>query len=131
MKIIPFETKYLSVIQSWLKAREMNDKLTDNLPTHGWVSFEHETPVAMGFLRCIEGDMAMIDSLITNPEINPKSRNMHLTKLNQKLIKVAKHHKLKALIAATIDYHTLIRALELGFVQQSHTLISLDLSKGV
>lgn len=115
-------------IASWLNDRALNGSLSHDLPTLGLITYYETTPVAAGFLRRVEGNYCMLDSLITNKNIPSDYRDMALDYLVPKLINLAKSQGFTKIIAFSQDKHTLIRSLKHGFVHLPHTPIALDLS---
>lgn len=110
--------------KSWLKARNLDEKLADELPNLGTVVLERGEPIAMGFLRMCEGKYAIVDSLISNPEAPGDMRYSALDMVVDNLTVYSRDHDIKYLIAWTQDHNTRMRAFAHGFNQLEHTLIS-------
>lgn len=128
-KIVRYNKKrHFDLLQVMLRSRDLKVDYADTVPKLGLLAFYNETPVAAGFLRRVEGHYAILDSLITDPTAAPQVRDKILDLLVTMLIGLAKRHKIKGLQAGTLDSRTLVRALRHGFVQHTHTLITLDLS---
>jgi len=130
MRIIPFNLDCKSHIQAWVNKRELKIDL-NTLPKFGLIALDKGTPMAAGFIREVEGGFGMIDSFITDPEASSALRDEALNRITAKLIKIAKYNKVNQLIAYTVDKNTLVRSLSHGFVQLDHSVMALDLSKGV
>ncbi len=99
-----------------------------NLPKNGLVAYMGDTPVAAGFLRLVEGDSAILDSLITNATLEPMIRDKALNLLVSDLLKMAKSLGITKIIAFSSDKNTLVRAWRFGFTQQEYHVITLPLS---
>jgi hypothetical protein len=130
MRLVPFNLEYMKHIQGWITIRELQIDL-NTLPRFGLIALDRGTPIAAGFIREVEGGYGMIDSFITDPKASKELRNEALDRITEKLIKIAKHNKVNQLIAYSLDKNTLMRGISHGFVQLDHSVIALDLSKGV
>lgn len=129
MLLVSFNPKlHSAILLEWTVDRGINSTLVEDLPEYGVMAFEHDLPIAAGFLRKVEGGYAMLDSLITNPNAPPDIRNVILDRVTTKLIDTARRNKLKALIANSLDKNTLMRSAKHGFTSLPHTLIVLNLS---
>lgn len=110
------------------KSRDMELK---DLPANGHIVHIDDIPVAMGFIRLVEGGYGQFDSFITNSRIPNEFRDKALHLLTSKLIELSKQLKLKSIVSYSLDKNTLLRAYMHGFVHIEHTVIVLDLSKEV
>lgn len=116
------------LIKSWLKLRQMDLSLADDLPEVGFIAVNGDSPpIAAGFLRLIEGKTAQIDSLITDPTVEPSLRNQAIDVVVERLLEFARANGVQSLIAFSIDAHTLERAKKHGFKHLPHTVMSLDI----
>jgi hypothetical protein len=100
---------------------------SQNMPQFGLVCEFNGEAVAAGFLRAVEGNYAMFDSYVTNPEQEDLIRHNALDRITQKLIKIAKHNKVDKLLMFSADYNTLMRAVSHGFSIFPHAFASRDL----
>jgi hypothetical protein len=127
MQVVAFEPKlHLSHISSWLEARKISVPNSKEFPKLGLVVQYEGKPIAMGFLRMVEGNYAQLDGMTTNPEASPELRNRANDVLTQNLLDTAKRLKIKKIIAFTLDENTLMRSFRHGFVKLSHSLIAID-----
>lgn len=118
---------HMGLLISWLKARDMSMEMTKNLPSVGFVIFESHRPIAIGFLRQVEGHVGICEGLCTNPEIEPSTRDTAADIMVERLIEAGRELKFTTLMAWTIDKHTLERSLRHGFVKNPSTLIAYDI----
>jgi hypothetical protein len=98
-----------------------------NYQCWAFLAYEKDEPVAAGFLRHIEKQYALLDSLITNPLSAPHLRDQAINAVVGKLILTAKKQGVLKILATSTDEHTLLRSRKFGFVASPHTLIVLDL----
>jgi hypothetical protein len=125
--VTPYESSYYEFLCSWLAARNIDIWSNEYLPNVGYITVDDTLPIAMGFLRMIEGNAGMIDALISNPESNPTLRNQAIDLVVTQLITKAKELKLSGLISFSSDENTLIRSEKFGFKIQAQQLIALKL----
>ena len=91
----------LSILNNWLVLHKAPEVVLSDLPKLGWVVSDEGTMLCMGFLRLVEGNYAICDSLATNPEISARKRAEAFDKVTERLVKAAKDLKIKHLIAFT------------------------------
>lgn len=120
-------TNHKPHIVEWLQHHDVR-MAADSIPETGMVVLERGTPIAAGFLRRCEGDVAIFDGLVTDPNADSSQRNQALDALVLALIDKAKELKLKGIIAWTRDKNTLMRGLKHGFVSETSTVLALNLS---
>ena len=122
MKTREYSEDDLYYINLWLSQRERAPVGRDELPRAGWtVVNELDRPVGCVFLRIVEGDLAIIDSLINDPAQNCHSRHQINDRLFLQCFKVAKETKLKGLMGTSLDAGTLERAFGHGFKAMPQT----------
>lgn len=123
-----FET-HPHLIFEWMEARGMEVPDELNLPKVGFIlGAKNYGPIAIGFLRRCEGNVGMIDSMITNPAIPAKLRNEALDLLIIRLVSSAKRRKIFKIMGYSQDENTLLRAQRHGFHLVSQSLIALTVS---
>lgn len=131
MKVVEFYNArgiiHYLIARYWLEKHAMSVELANELPEVGYVAYNHTEPVAMGFLRRVEGDVGMIDSLITNPYSAKVDRNVAMDAIFNQLIETAKEFGLKSLIGYSQDDNTLTRARRYGFSEQPYAVMSANL----
>lgn len=116
MKIQKYTIKEINWAKHLFFHQNMDQRLADSLPKHGFMVFDSGVPVAMGFIRRLEGNLGVLDSYITNPNFTPGGRNRALDLLTKKLIRFGKDKlKLKGLLAFSADTNTIQRATNHGF----------------
>lgn len=115
-------------INEWLKERNLAEVNGQDLPHIGFIAFGAYGAIAAGFLRQCEGDIAILDSLVTNPGQKGELRHSAIDAIVDKISMVAKEMKLKSLVAYSVDASTLERSKKHGFVPLPLTVISKDLS---
>lgn len=129
MYITPYKkNQHEHYIVQWQEAKGLAVCAGDDLPTTGLIAFEEGRPIAIGFLRCMEGGFAVLDSYITNPDIHAYDRHRALNRVTDKLIKIAKHNKVKGVIAFSSDYNTIERAKSFGFQVFPHVFTILNIN---
>ena len=120
-------------LKSWLLQRHLPEWEAASIPRLGVVvtpSVELIEPVAIGFLRMVEGQSAMLDGLISNPAAPAPSRDKAVQKAVECLISRAKDLGLTSLVAFTSDRNTLHRSNLVGFKKHfDQMVITLDLRK--
>ncbi len=128
MLIREFKDTDLKHINDFFVKRETKAIELGVLPQHGLIAFEAGIPIAAGFLRCVEGQMAMLDSYITDPLADAALRDIALGRLTAKLIKLAKANNINKLMAFSVDKNTLLRACNHGFSVFPHVFTMLNLT---
>jgi hypothetical protein len=104
-----FKVEYFPLLQKWLAKHGHMDISLDELPALGYaVCTDTGVPLAMGFLRLAEGNMAIIDSIAGNPDAKPKEVSEAIDTLFEKLTQVATDLKIKYLVGATVK-NSLVR----------------------
>lgn len=97
------------------------------LPKIGYIAMMGKQPVAVGFLRRLEGGYAQLDTFATNPFLGSKIRNEGLDLVVKNLLDDAKSLRLNGILAITEDQGILNRAKSLGFNEIPQKLIGLRL----
>lgn len=113
-----------------LKSQSMTNPYMhlENLPAYGLMVYDHDLPVAAGFLKIVEGGKsAILDSLITNGDLPAEQRDLALDLLVENILKDAKALGIKQILAFSSDRNTLVRAQRFGFAQLEHHVITLPL----
>ena len=78
----------LHVMQGY---KHLEQLTRDSIPKIGFVALtDDEIPIAMGFLRLVEGGYAQIDTFVSNPEIPGEIRHEALNEITNLLISKAK-----------------------------------------
>jgi hypothetical protein len=124
------EDQDLVHINRWLQERKKPEVDAYDIPDVGFVANFKNRPIAAGFLRQIEGQNAIFDSLVTNPNATPEFRHIGLDMVIEAIIYAAKKRGINQVLAFSVDEGTLKRALRHNFVKLPHTVISLDLKNG-
>lgn len=128
IRVESFNKSNLSFIQEWLKKRELPLIPTEDLPKIGFMATLENRPVAAAFLRRCEGNLALFDSLVTDPEAESTVRHAAIETLVKCVFDMARELKITRLIAFSTDSGTLERGQRHGFVKQPYTVISLNLA---
>ncbi len=111
------------IINEWLDHRKVFFK--DDLPRTGVICRVDDEPICAGFLRYVEGNLAIMDNLITNPHAKSYVRNIAIDGVVNELINIAKKHAIKKVIAFSVDDGILKRSKLHGFEKLEHTVIVL------
>lgn len=119
----------LEHINTWLGKHKMPPVTRHSLPEIGYMAWTHGKAVGAVFLRRCEGELGIVDSLISNPEIQSHVRHIALDALINHICEQAKHHKIKMVLGYTRDESTLTRSLRLGFEQSPFSVVVKNLEK--
>jgi hypothetical protein len=115
----------------WLAQRDRPPISGKELPKSGWtVIDDDERPVGIVFLRMVEGDLGIIDSLINDPSQTSHKRHQINDRLFLQCIKMAKELKLNGLLGMSLDEGTLKRSYGHGFIASPQTF-AVWTNKGV
>lgn len=129
--IVPYDnTYYEDLIVLHASNGSKLGETPESLPQIGYIATEGSTVVAAGFLRRVEGNMALLDTLATNKALSSDMRHDGISAVVDSLIKEAKRLELKYFMAFTVDDGIIQRAFDLGFAITNQRLIVLDLSAG-
>lgn len=129
MDVLPFKSElHAQIIDTWLVAHGKS-KLSDGLPSIGFIAFLESEPVAASFLRYVEGGYCLFDGLVSNPSLPPFKRHLAIDAVVTALIKKAKDLNLTKILAYSLDEGTLKRSFGHGFKLLPHRLIVLDLAE--
>lgn len=120
--------RHTHILNCWLFMRKSYIPSPDEMPEYGVVAYDDATPVAMAFLRRMEGNYAQLDGLASNPEASSLQRHEAIDRVVKKIVKHAKQLEIRSLTAYSIDKGALTRALTHGFVHLPHAVMSLDLT---
>lgn len=132
MYIRCFKDEHRVCIKQWLWYRDEESNIASwlgILPRIGLVVYHLNQPVAIGFLRQVEGGLLMMDSFITNPSQPPEIRDKAMNKLGYRMIATAKRLKSTGIIAFSSCDNTLKRAKRNGFVRLPLEPIILNLQE--
>lgn len=116
-------------LDSWLDKRDRSRWQTDQVPSTGFVYTIDDRPIAIGFIRKVEGNFCMLDGLITDPSQPGELRHIALDKVVEALILQAKELGYVSMIATTTEEDILERSVKHGFVKNPHNLIVLSLGR--
>lgn len=116
-----------------LNSRDMDLELVLDLPKHGLIALEGNEPIAMGFIRRVEGPYAILDSYITNADVTPELRDRALDTITRKLISLAELNDIKKLMAFSSHSTIIERSVRHGMSKMPYefTLLSLPRSHQV
>lgn len=121
------ETKHGEVLKSWLYGHKV--PMPSEVPEIGRVVYQGDMPVAMTFLRRVEGGYAQVDGLCSNPEAASETRDKALDTVINHILRDAKSIGITQIISFTQNEHTLLRAIRHGFAKYPAALVVLDLNK--
>lgn len=103
MKVKWFSIELFPILQKWLERHGHIGLALDELPALGYaVCTDTGIPLAMGFLRLAEGNMAIIDSIASNPDKKPREVSDAIDMLFEKLLQVATDLRIKYVVGATV-----------------------------
>lgn len=130
ISLVSFKFKHLPMLVGMLEDNDSPDATRvnmKNLPKIGYIAILSNQPIAVGFLRRLEGNYAQMDTLVSNPYFGSKIRHDGINLVVNSLIGDAKELKLDGIIAFTKDQGVLDRAKSIGFQVLEQTLISLPI----
>lgn len=107
MMVRQFSPRDLASVNKWLKRRGSPEESIDMLPSVGYIV----PGVAAAFLRNIENNFGMFESLVTNSLASSKTRNTAL----EELFKAISQHGFKVVIGFSRDDSAISRALASGY----------------
>lgn len=117
-----FEKNYLVLLNMWLKEHKMPVICLEELPKYGLIVQNDERSLAMGFVRMGEG-VAILDSIITNPNAESQQRNLALDVLFLNLLQYVKTSGIKTVMGSTRIENMKVRAEKFGFKQSDQVLM--------
>lgn len=97
-----------------LKARDMPIEHAKSLPQTGRIAIVNGNPIAIGFIRSIEGNFAMLDSFITNPDVDSLIRHQALDSIIAELLSFCQESGKYKVLAFTSDSGIKDRAIAHG-----------------
>lgn len=113
-------------VESMLMSQGMDPALVRDLPVNGFIALDRSSnPIAIGFIRLIEGRYGMVDSYLTSTSADATERNLALNRVTLKLISDSKRQGLRGLMAFSAEPNIVTRALNLGFKQTQHHFLIL------
>lgn len=115
MELKRYENHELIHINRWLAKRLLPLVKESDIPENGYIAYNNDIPVSAAFLRKCEGNIAIIDSLITDPEAPSEVRHVAIDSITENLIRVGSEMGLKAIICFSVDASTILRAKKHGF----------------
>ena len=109
MKVKSFSIELFPLLQKWLERHGHTDVLLDELPALGYAVYsEAGTPLAIGFVRLAEGNLAILDSIASNPDAKPREVSEAIDRLFEKLLQVCDDLRIKYVVGATVK-NSLVR----------------------
>jgi hypothetical protein len=125
MKVKSFTIELFPILQKWLDRHGHIEIVLDELPALGYaVCSDTGIPLAMGFLRLAEGNMAIIDSVVSNPDRKPREVSEAIDTLFDKLVQVSTDLRIKYLVGATVKNSLVRRTTKKhGFVLSEFKLL--------
>ena len=128
ISVVPFKFKHYDMLIDMLTAQKYNgiSHVTyTSLPKIGYIALRKGTPIAAGFLRRLEPNIAQLDGLTSNPFMGSLIRNQAIESIVNTLISEAKSMDLIGIMATTNDESVLSRAEKLGFSLVPQKIIAL------
>ncbi len=117
-----------ALLLSWVLERTLDEPILNDLPKLGLMVSYCNAPVAVAFLRVVEGGKGMIDGFIADPSCDHKVRTLCLDQLILDLIKLAMYNDMSGLFGLTTNKRVVERARRLGFRLMPHKLVSMKCS---
>lgn len=118
MQVKTFRSNNKYSVKTWLKHRGHPEAYAETLPAIGFIV----PGVAAMFIRVCEGEVCIIDSMVTNPHAKSQTRNAALSSLYDWVLSL----NYKKFIGFSTDSGAISRAISRGFKPQPHTLLTLS-----
>lgn len=128
ISVIPFKFKHYEMLLDMLTSQKYSGIASityDSLPKIGYIALRRGKPVAAGFLRRLEPNIAHLDGLTSNAYMGSLIRNQAIVGVVNTLISEAKSMGLIGIMATTNDESVLSRAEKLGFSLVPQKIIAL------
>lgn len=119
------QRRHYETLLGWLEARGAYLPSIDEMPAVGCVAYNDTIPVAIGFLRRVEGGHAQLDGLTTSPLLPPEIRSRGIDFVVERLIEEAKDLGIRSIVAFTLEPNVLSRSAKFGFIQLNQAVIVL------
>ena len=126
ISISKFKDEDMDHLMNMIYNRDLNSSLANDLPEHGYIAFCNMAPVAVGFLRICESDLAIMDSVMTNPQFESEIRHWALEGIISALMDDARHFGIKKILAYSIDDGIRKRAKSFGFKELPQVLMCAE-----
>jgi hypothetical protein len=102
LEIRSYDDKDFNQLNDWLVGHGHDEIFRNELPALGYVACRNGQPVAMAFLRLAEGNVAMAESMVSNPQASTLLAADAVHMVIEKISQVAKDLNIKQLIAWTV-----------------------------
>jgi hypothetical protein len=119
MNLVPFKHRHYKLLIDMLHSQAcpwQQHVSYKTLPKIGYIALLHDQPIAVGFLRRVEGGYGQLDTFATNPYFGSQIRHQGIELVVEALLDEAQHLKLHGLICFTKDPGILARAKDRGFI---------------
>lgn len=106
--------KDIADLKLMLKSRDLKESFVQTLPKFCAIGYHEGRPTAFLCIREVEGGMGLIESAVTNREIEPINRDLVMDKLGLFIQKRAKELNFIGLLFVTSDRNTILRGAKHG-----------------
>lgn len=128
LEIYPFKKVDIFEVSRLFELQNSTEFHGKSIPEIGFIVRNSDgMAIAAGFLRRVEGNIAQIDSYVTNPQASAEDRHNAIDLLTQTLMTTARNLSLSGLIVITQVQSIADRALKLGFKVNTHVVLGLKL----
>lgn len=124
-----YDMKHRLYARDFFISHGMNPDLVYDLPEYGLIALRGDKPVAMGFIRRIEGPYAMFDSFITHKQAQSSDRNRALDHIVKKLLKHLRDSEVRRVLAFSGFKDIINRGIRHGFKHFPCKMIILAVDK--
>lgn len=107
----------------WLNIRKQNKDLINTLPEIGYIAFKNEKPIAITFLRVVDGHYAYLDPIITNPKASVAAKKEARPLLFRAVMEHAKKIQANQLLILTSNTNDIKAAVGFGFIKYPHVFL--------
>lgn len=99
------------------------------MPSIGYVAVLSGRLIAAVFLRKVEGGIAQIDTLVSNPTSTGEERHCAIDLVVEKVLEKAKKLNINGILFTSEDSGTIMRSHKYGFKKTRLTLMAVDLKR--
>lgn len=120
--------KHKHILDGWFKTRELPSVESKDLPEIGFISYWEDCPMAAIFMRVADGDFAIIDGLVADPDSPKHIRSKAIDAVVNAVLLFAEKMQVAKVICWTANKRTLMRAKDFGFKEVPGTILAKKLA---
>lgn len=93
--------EHFDYLVSWMEIRRLTIPRREDTPAIGYIVYDGDLPIAVSFLRKVEGNFGMVDGMCTNPAAPLHAKAEAVDMLIDRIISSAKSLEMSNLLAFT------------------------------